>query len=310
MNQFEIIEFYLELVQRAQEDGIPCAITHGMACVAYEVAEATKDCDLLCAPESASQFLDLLAESKLGNSLCQYRGNISPPLDARWMKGGWTSQFEWPGTEGYLDVFGIAPRARSSWLEEMLPPYAHPHVVADMKRTGRDKDWPFLTALGVKLVLSGDRRGWLHIYDEDKMAALLADHPDIPTEILNARPSLKLLLNDDPSLAAALRLERTFWMDLSKLRVREYEHLLRPYLVAVRKASAGKRLSLMEDHDLRVTCAEAHLPPHPLNPEILNTLLTSAKSGALIGMNPEMAACLPNVIPNFTLLIPGLQSQA
>ncbi len=309
MNQFEIIEFYLELVRRAQERGIRCAITSGMACVAFEVAESTKDCDLLCDPEMADKFIALLAESPLGDARCQYRGNISPPLDARWHKGGWTSHFEWPGTDGYLDVFGIAPRARSSWLDEMMPPYVHPHVVADMKRTGRDKDWPFLTALGVKLVEGGDTRGWLHIYDEDRMAELLVKNPSIPATIIESRPLLQMLLNRNPGLAAALRLERTFWMELSKLRVREYEHLLRPYLVAVRKASAGKTLSLLEDHQLRVACAEVHLPPHPLNPEVLNTLIESAKAAALFGMNPELASWLPNVIPNFTLLIPELKSK-
>lgn len=142
MDQFAIIEFYLELVRRAQERGICCAITSGMACVAYEVAEATKDCDLLCDPEMDEKFLALLVESPLGEAACCYRGNISPPLDARWHRGGWTSHFEWPGTEAFLDVFGIAPRARSAWQEEMQPPYAHPHVVADMKRTAREKDWP------------------------------------------------------------------------------------------------------------------------------------------------------------------------
>ncbi len=310
MNQFEIIEFYLDLVSRAQARGIRCAITNGMACVAFEVAEATKDCDLLCDPEMTDQFIALLAESPLGDSPCQYRGNISPPLDARWLKGGWTSHFEWPGTDGYLDVFGIAPRARSSWYEGSTPVYAHPHVVADMKRTGRDKDWPFLTALGVKLVEGGDPRGWLHIYDEDRMADLLVKHPEIPTAIIESRPVLQMLLSRTPGLAAALRLERTFWMDLSKLRVREYEHLIRPYLVAVRKASVGKALSLMEDHQLRVACAEAHLPPHPLNPDVLNAMIASAKSSALIGMTPDMTSWLPNVIPNFTLLIPELHSPA
>jgi|GEM_PF-3327929 len=83
MNQHDIIEFYLDLVRRAQERGIRCAITSGMACVAFEVAESTKDCDLLCDHEMADKFIALLTESPLGNAPCQYRGNISPPLDAR-----------------------------------------------------------------------------------------------------------------------------------------------------------------------------------------------------------------------------------
>jgi hypothetical protein len=141
-------------------------------------------------------------------------------LEARWLNTEWTSHFEWPGADGFLDVFGIAPRARPLWYEETIPVYAQPHVVADMKRSDREKDWPFLTALGVKLVEGGDPRGWLYIYDEDCMADLLVKLPEIPAAIIESRPVLQMLLKCTPGLAAALRLERIFWMDLSKLRVR------------------------------------------------------------------------------------------
>ena len=61
----ELEEFYEGLVARARRRGIACAITSGMACVAFGVAEATKDCDLLCAPEGAGKFLGLLEEASL-----------------------------------------------------------------------------------------------------------------------------------------------------------------------------------------------------------------------------------------------------
>lgn len=308
MGQFEIIEFYLELVRRAQERGIRCAITSGMACVAYQVAEATKDCDLLCEPEMAADFLKLLSKSPFAGAPCQYRGNISPPLDARWHRGGWTSHFEWPGTEAFLDVFGIAPRARTAWQDEMIPPYAHPHVVADMKRTAREKDWPFITALGVRLVADGDPRGWLHIYDEAKMRDLLKRYPIIPESVLEARPLLRLLISKDTLLAVSMRLERVFWEELSKRRVRQYESSLRPYLVAVRKATAGKTLTLTEDHELRLQCAEEHLPLQPITRAVLEKMDAESRHSALAGMNPELDRWLPSVIPNFTLLISELKS--
>ena len=56
-----------------------------MACVHYGVAETTKDCDLLCHPASFDLLLDLLASTQLGHASCNYRANISPPLDARWL---------------------------------------------------------------------------------------------------------------------------------------------------------------------------------------------------------------------------------
>ena len=42
----ELEQFYEGLVVRARRRGIPCAITSVMACVAFGVAQATKDCDL------------------------------------------------------------------------------------------------------------------------------------------------------------------------------------------------------------------------------------------------------------------------
>ena len=43
----ELEQFYESLVARARRRGIVCAITSGMACVAFGVAQATQDCDLL-----------------------------------------------------------------------------------------------------------------------------------------------------------------------------------------------------------------------------------------------------------------------
>jgi hypothetical protein len=60
----ELEKFYEGLVARARRRGIACAITSGMACVAFGVAQATKDCDLLCAPEGAGKFLKLLEAAR------------------------------------------------------------------------------------------------------------------------------------------------------------------------------------------------------------------------------------------------------
>jgi len=305
MDQFAIIEFYLDLARRAGERGIVCAITSGMACVAYEVADATKDCDMLCEPEHDEQFLQLLVESSLADSPCRYRGNISPPLDARWHRGGWTSHFEWPGTEAFLDVFGIAPRARTAWQEEIQTPYAHPHVVADMKRTARHKDWPFINDLGVLLLSQGDQRGWLHILDAEMMHKLAVFVP--PTsELVRQRPLLQLI-GDHDLLAAALDVERTFWQRVSDARLKWYEKPLKPYLVAVRKAEAGQELTLLQQHHIRVSCAEQHLPMRPLGTEEFAAMLSEARQITLARIHPSLEQWLPDIRSNFTFLIPSIR---
>src|SRR5881296_394230 len=83
--------FYEDLVRTLRDRGVVCGITSGLACVHYGVAETTKDCDLLCHPGSFEALLRTLSETCFGGEPCRYRGHISPPLDARWHVGGWTS---------------------------------------------------------------------------------------------------------------------------------------------------------------------------------------------------------------------------
>jgi hypothetical protein len=112
----ELEHFYEGLVTRARRRRIACAITSGMACVAFGVAQATKVCDLLCAPEGADKFLGLLEEASLRGHLPTYRGHLTPPLDARWLRGGWTSHFVWDaaGAKAYLDIsFGSRRTCRA-----------------------------------------------------------------------------------------------------------------------------------------------------------------------------------------------------
>jgi len=132
----ELEEFYEDLVSEARRRGVACAITSGMACVAFGVAAATLDCDLLCSPETAEE----LQETCLRDRLPNYRGHLTAPLDSRWLSGGWTSHFCWspPNEEAYLDIFGITPRGTSPWAAEFQGLYAGLHSVAEMKRTDRD----------------------------------------------------------------------------------------------------------------------------------------------------------------------------
>ena len=160
MTDLEQPIFYEELVRQLRAHGVVCGITSGMACVHYGIAETTQDCDLLCVPTSFETMLEVLGRTVAGESPCGYRGNISPPLDARWHRGGWTSHFTWASgqTAVTLDVFGWALRSSTRWEEELSGLYAGQHVVAEMKRTNRDKDWAFITALGVKMLRAGDAR--------------------------------------------------------------------------------------------------------------------------------------------------------
>lgn len=301
-NYAELERFYEELVTRARSRGIACAITSGMACVAFGVSEATKDCDLLCNPKSAGKFLELLGETTLGGHLPGYRGNLTPPLDARWFRGGWTSHFAWPPAESgaYLDVFGVAPRGSSRWETEIQGFYASPHTVAEMKRTNRDKDWPFVTALGARMIEIGDKRGWLHIYDEKLLRAFAETKQ--PADLLKRRPVLTLAANNDPNLRAALRAEIEYWHELDRVRMSIYENAVRRYMVEVRKSRLPPSVGLLAQHDLRVRCAEKYLPMNPIRDYGVARMIAEARAALAQIINPAAMAWLPNVRNHFRLL--------
>jgi hypothetical protein len=265
MNFIELQSFYEHLVEQLRQRGVVCGITSGLACVQYGIAEATQDCDLLCHTGSFAELLALLSETRLSGVDCRYRGNISAPLDARWHSGGWTSHFEWaaePETIS-LDVFGHALRESAPWQRDLLGLYAGPHTVAEMKRTHRDKDWPAITALGVRMIEAEDDRGWVHLFHADTLRDLLQTN-SCPPGRAAARPALQLALAQDPQLPGALSAERKFWEELDRRRIRILEAQLRPYVGAVRQERANRRLSLLEEHELRLACATRHLRANPL----------------------------------------------
>ncbi len=298
----ELEKFFCDLVARAQRAGIPCAITSGMACVHFGVAATTKDCDVLCQAEKSDDFRALVAATELRGLRPNYRGHISPPLDARWMRGGWTAHFTWrtKPEETCLDIFGIAPRGSSAWERQLTGIYARYNVVAEMKRTNREKDWPFATSLGGAMLMEGDANGWLHIYDAEVLRASL-QRSGLPVQLLAIRPLLKLAPFDDTlRVKRVLMAERAFWSELDELRVKIFQKHLRPYFSAVRRASAGRRdLSVADSHEVRLECAAQHLPHRPLRDYGLARMVSEARANVGVTMGENVIEWLPAAEGNF-----------
>lgn len=296
----ELEQFYEGLVVKLRERGVVCAITSGMACVSYGVAQTTKDCDMLCQPEAAGRFFDLLLETKLNGVLPLYRSHITPPLDTRWLLGGWTSHFQWKSgeTEAYLDVFGVAPRASSPWQSDLRGYYASPHTVAEMKRTDRQKDWPFATVLGVKLLEAGDTRGWLHIFDHEVLLQS-AEKLACPPEMIARRPVLRLVALRDERLELALKGEMEFWHRLDRVRLRVYERAVRQYLVAVKRDARSDSPQLAMQHQCRLEHAERRLAVNPMRAFGLDRLIAEARAEAAKYAPAGSLEWLPDVRGSF-----------
>jgi len=298
----ELESFFSGLVATAQSRGITCAITSGMACVHFGVAATTKDCDVLCDAAKSDDFRALIAGTLLRGLSPNYRGHLSPPLDARWMRGGWTSHFTWrtKPEETCLDIFGIAPRGSSPWDRQLHGIYACPNVVAEMKRTNREKDWPFATALGGQMLEEGDLEGWLHLHDADILRRFMK-HPAPTERLMGLRPLLGLApFTDTLRVKRLLLAERAFWSELDELRIRIYQKHLRPYVSAVRRASSGRRdLEVAESHALRLECALEHLPFHPLRDYGLEQMVAEAKANVGVTVGADVVEWLPAAEYNF-----------
>jgi hypothetical protein len=297
----ELEKFYEGLVSKLRERGVVCGITSGMACVTYGVAATTKDCDMLCDPLAAAELLQLLCETELKGCRPVYRSHITPPLDTRWLSGGWTSHFQWrvENAGAYLDVFGVAPRASSPWQSELQGFYAGPHTVAEMKRTDRQKDWPFATVLGVKLLEAGDARGWLHIFDHIVLLRS-AEKLACPPDMVARRPLLKLVAaRDEEQLELAVRGEIEFWHRLDRVRMKIHERAVRPYMVAVKRDARSDAPDLPTQHQCRVEHAERLLARNPLRDYGLHRLIAEARDAAEKFAPPGSLQWLPDVRGSF-----------
>jgi hypothetical protein len=302
MSPVELHMFYEDLVCKLRDRGVVCGITSGLACVHYRVAETTKDCDLLCHPESFHKLLTLLNETVLPGRRCSYRGHISPPLDIHWHDGGWTSHFEWdtsPVTT--LDVFGHAVRQSSPWEHDLSGLYAGMNVVAEMKRTARDKDWPFINLLGLNMIRTGDPRGWLHLFEPGAFAEA-EEESAMPPDLISVRPVLKLAASHDPRLRPALLAERNFWQELDALRTRIYRAALRPFVLAMGRARLSPQLGLLEQHAERLACAERALKRSPILEHGIDRLIEEARNATAELVQPELLQWLPNVRSHFIYL--------
>jgi hypothetical protein len=172
-----------------------------------------------------------------------------------------------------------------------------------MKRTDREKDWPFITSLGVALLHGRDPRGWLHLYDADSMLELLEAYA-IPKELLALRPSLELAIRRDPVLPHALLAEQHFWKELDRLRIRLCRAALRPYVVAMGRTDTSNAPDLKTEHQIRVACAESTLAPNPIGKHGVERMIADARTSTAAFVNPELIRWLPDVRPYFKFLTP------
>lgn len=268
------LDFVTWLMGEMRSAGIRFALTSGQACVHYGIQQTTKDSDWIVHVEDVGKLRSLLMSWDQGAACSvSYRSICGAPLDRDYLGHGWTSHLtvvDGATVEHHVDVFGKPPRVERVETDSGQTEVASRHVVAQMKKTDRDKDWPIVFGLGRQMLEGGDWRGVLHLQDVEP---LVRAWPDVAEELrgdlIARRPLLALVEKSPQRLRRAIAIERAVWVAVNHARYTCYQRAWKEFFRRWR-AEAGMRWPLAapfsRQHEiLEAACVEHRLPHNPFD---------------------------------------------
>ena len=206
-------EIYLELTNRFNQSHLRAVLSSGQAVVLHGLAIASKDGDWIVREDAQSLDYILGVLEEYGAT---YR--LGAPLDARWLRGGWSAHFEFvrDGYRARTDFVTRPPRLLADDLEQMwneqetaseLPvPTVDLRRLALLKLTQREKDYPFVGEIARKLPSPREQLLWSRSARD--LIDLAHDNPDLIRELEDQRPLLKRTSAGRDALEMALDAER------------------------------------------------------------------------------------------------------
>lgn len=157
------------------------------------------------------------------------RYRFCAPLEMRWMKGGWSSHFEfcWRGLRIRTDFVTRPPRLNSAHLERLWAeqtgrdiPFAGAQDLAEMKKTSREKDYPCIGELARSIpAVEGQI---LQSRSARDLIRLAGEQPVRFHELSMTRPALQAAVSGLPALESALDAERRELMHADERRLARY----------------------------------------------------------------------------------------
>lgn len=257
--------------------GIPFAITSGMACVHYGLQQNTKDSDWIIPADALERLRELLAklEGELPPWRVSYRQIFGVPLDAEYMRHGWTSHLTiWDNAasvEHKVDIFSKPPRVRQDELIADPDGWASQHVVAQMKKTDRPRDWPIVDGLGRRLWALRSDLGLLHLNNQAALLTAWAETDELTRQRLAARRPLLACLRRPLTPAGVQRLllvERLVWEQVNDERYGRYTRAWKEFYRRWRREESWdwpKSEPFWIQHSyLAQAVRQCALPPDPL----------------------------------------------
>ena len=255
---------YLDLTREFNAGALRAVICSGQAAVLHRLAIASKDGDWILREDPATLAHALGVLARHG---ARYR--FGAPLDVRWMSGGWSAHFEFrhAGLRVRTDFFTRPPRISPDELARMWvgqegrdPPFTDARILAEMKKTDREKDYPFIGELARRMTDPRDRL--LYSRSADDLIELARREPVLARALVEERPLLGRIDAGRRKLSEAIQIEMLDLMEQDERRLAAYRAAssawadLWPGL-----AREIEALPLGEAHARMTTRAASVLPP-------------------------------------------------
>jgi len=255
---------YFELTREFNAHGVIALLASGQAVVYYRIAIMSKDGDWILREtrEACARVLAVLSARG-----ARYR--FGAPLDVRWLRGGWSSHFEFQDEEGRrvrCDFLTRPPRVGRATVDHLFAGageagalcVVEPEPLIRMKQTQRAKDYPVIAE--VARLLPADRE-ILYTTDPDRILELASRG-----ELRGDRPALSVARagGSREDVVVAVARETLALQQEDRRRVEAYEKASVAFTAEFRRRGVGQ-LPLAEAHAAMVELADRLLAEDPLS---------------------------------------------
>jgi len=215
---------YVTLTREFNEGALRAILSSGQAVVIHRLAVMSKDGDWILreAPVDLAHVLGVLERHG-----ARYR--FGAPLDVRWMRGGWSSHFEFRAESLRVrtDFVTRPPRLDADdlaalWREQTASaiPVVDPRRLIELKKTNREKDYAVIGELA--RLLGDPREQFLASRSARDILALAAANPELARGLAASRPVLARIESGIDAVESALDAERRALIRANEQRLRRY----------------------------------------------------------------------------------------
>ncbi len=257
------MSIYLDLTRELNARRLRAIVCSGQAVVLHRLAILSKDGDWILREdeETFGHVLGVLA----GHG-ARYR--FGAPLDLRWMSQGWSAHFEFQHARLRIrtDFFTRPPRVSAAELEVLWremegrePPFVGPRLLAEMKKTNRERDYAVIGELA--RIMSEPRDRMLYSRSARDLIEMAREQPALLAELAGERPLLARVSAGRESLEQALDAERRELIHANERRLSAYLEAARDWAEAWPETSrAIEGMALGAAHRILVERARELLP--------------------------------------------------